>query len=92
MNSEELEKAEMYSWLRNQTWDSGILAVVLNPKNAVKLGYDCPSGDRLDAVIRAGIECSTKWTPAKSRWREVSRADDMQEMWIFLIDRKSIVR
>lgn len=43
--------AARYRWLRAQHWDSGPLAVVRNPKDAVKLGYEAPSGDRLDAAI-----------------------------------------
>ena len=50
--------AARYRWLRAQTWDISILAVVANPKTAVRLGNDCPSLDRLDAAIDAGIECA----------------------------------
>lgn len=43
--------AERYRWLRAQHWDTSKLAVVVDPKRAVKLGHDLPSLDRLDAVI-----------------------------------------
>lgn len=43
--------AERYRWLREQHWNDGQLAVVVNPKESVKLGYDCPSRERLDAAI-----------------------------------------
>ena len=45
--------AERYRWIRAQHWSGGPLAVVANPKYAVKLGYGCPSLDRLDAAIDA---------------------------------------
>ena len=43
--------AERYRWLRVQNWFSSPLAVVTKPIEAIKLGYDCPSGSRLDALI-----------------------------------------
>jgi len=43
--------AARYRWLRRQHWNTGKLAVVVDPKNAVRLGHDCPSNDRLDAAI-----------------------------------------
>lgn len=43
--------AARYRWLRAQNWNDGELAVVANPKQAVKLGHDCPSMDRLDSAI-----------------------------------------
>lgn len=51
--------AARYRWLRAQTWDASGMAVVVDPKTAVRLGHDCPSLDRLDAAIDAGIECAT---------------------------------
>lgn len=48
--------AERYRWLRKQHWNEAELCVVARPKDAVKLGYDCPSLDRLDAQIDAAIE------------------------------------
>lgn len=43
--------ADRYRWLRAQQWDTSPLAVVVDPKRAVKLGHDLPSLDRLDAAI-----------------------------------------
>lgn len=43
--------AERYRWLRLQNWNTSPLCVVVQPKEAVKLGHDCPSGDRLDIAI-----------------------------------------
>lgn len=51
-----LKSAERYQWLRTQNWDTGLLAVVADPKAAVKLGRDCPSLDRLDEAIDAAIQ------------------------------------
>lgn len=47
--------AERYRWLRAQHWNDSLLAVVADPKDAVKLGHDCPSLDRLDAAIDAAM-------------------------------------
>jgi hypothetical protein len=53
---EEVQKdAERYRWLREQSWDTGLLAVVADPKDAIKLGYDCPSLARLDEQIDAAM-------------------------------------
>lgn len=43
--------ASRYRFLRNQHWPVAYLAVVINPKAAVRLGHDCPSGDRLDEQV-----------------------------------------
>ena len=51
----ERKDAERYRWLRAQHWDTGILAVVADPKDAIKLGYDCPSLARLDEQIDAAM-------------------------------------
>lgn len=48
--SVELDAAR-YRWLRSQHWSAGPLAVVANPREAVKLGRYCPSDDQLDALI-----------------------------------------
>jgi hypothetical protein len=48
-----VEDAERYRWLRQQYWNNAPLCVVAQPKQAVKLGHDCPSLDRLDAAIDA---------------------------------------
>lgn len=47
--------AERYRWLRLQDWDTCDLAVVANPKHAIKLGQDAPSRERLDARIDAHL-------------------------------------
>lgn len=47
--------AERYRWLRAQNWSDGLLAVVADPKDAVKLGHDCPSLARLDEQIDAAM-------------------------------------
>lgn len=43
--------AARYNWLRRQHWNDGQMAVVRYPKNAVKLGAHCPSGEHLDKLI-----------------------------------------
>jgi hypothetical protein len=45
--------AERYRWLRELNWNDAALCVVADPKRNVKLGSDCPSGERLDAAIDA---------------------------------------
>ena len=45
------EAAQRYLWLREQHWSSNKLCVVMNPKQAVKLGEYCPSGDLLDKEV-----------------------------------------
>ena len=47
--------AERYRWLRLQDLEAGPLAVVVNPKAAIKFGHDAPSRDRLDAMIDAHV-------------------------------------
>lgn len=47
------KNADRYRWLRQQNWSEAALCVVARPKDAVKLGYDCPSMERLDAEIDA---------------------------------------
>ena len=54
--ADELRKdAERYRWLRMQDWNTGLLAVVAEPKQAIKLGHDAPSRARLDAAIDAAM-------------------------------------
>lgn len=49
---EDLEPdARRYRTLRQMHWNDGPLAVVANPKASVKLGADCPSGERLDQML-----------------------------------------
>ncbi len=43
--------AERYRWLRAQHWDTAQLCVVCEPKDAVKLGRTCPSGEYLDIAV-----------------------------------------
>ena len=43
--------ANRYLHVRAQHWSSSRLCVVMNPKDAVKLGHNCPSGDLLDFEI-----------------------------------------
>lgn len=43
--------AERYRWLRSQHWDTAELCVVMDPKDAVKLGRTCPSGEYLDIAV-----------------------------------------
>lgn len=43
--------AERYRWLRTQTCDSSLLAVVDDPKRALKFGACCLSHARLDDRI-----------------------------------------
>lgn len=45
--------AERYRWLRAQNWNDSSLCVVERPKKSVKLGFDCPSLQRLDDAIDA---------------------------------------
>lgn len=46
-----IEYAARYAHLREAHWNDSSLAVVVNPKKAVKLGHDCPSGERLDTLL-----------------------------------------
>jgi len=48
---EVVKAAERYELLRAQHWNDSTICVVCNPKDAVKLGYDCPSGNRLDDLV-----------------------------------------
>lgn len=48
--------AARYRWLRLRHWYSDRLVVVVDPKNSVKLGVDCPSMDRLDDAIDAEMK------------------------------------
>ncbi len=47
--------AERYRWLRAQHWDTAELCVVMDPKDAVKLGRTCPSGEYLDIAVDDAI-------------------------------------
>ncbi len=48
--------AARYRLLRSFNWADSPLCVVNVPKKAVKLGYDCPSGERLDSILDALLE------------------------------------
>lgn len=49
---ESLKKdAARYRWLRKKNWFDSDIAVVRSPNESVKLGYDCPSNERLDNYI-----------------------------------------
>lgn len=50
--------AARYRWLRNQHWNESVLAVVLNPKESVKLGRDLPSLERLDKMTDTQMSIS----------------------------------
>ncbi len=50
------DDAKRYRWLRAQGWWNGPMCVVVNPKNAVKLGHNTLSMDDLDAAIDAAME------------------------------------
>ena len=45
--------AERYRWLRNQHWNDSDMCVVESPKESLKLGSRCPSGELLDVAIDA---------------------------------------
>jgi hypothetical protein len=45
--------AGRYHKLRAMHWDTSPLAVVRDPKEAVKFGYLCPFGDLLDQLLDA---------------------------------------
>ena len=50
--NESLKKdAARYRWLRKQNWFDSDIAVVRSPNESIKLGYDCPSTERLDDYI-----------------------------------------
>jgi len=45
------EDAKRYRLLRLMHWASSPMAVVVLPKQAVRLGYDCPCEERLDEML-----------------------------------------
>lgn len=51
----EAKDAARYRWLRQRDWFDSPLCVVMNPKQAVKPGNDCPSRSRLDAAIDSAM-------------------------------------
>ena len=60
MPAQDVKDAERYRWLREQHWSTDTIAVVLNPKQAVKLGYVCPYDSLLDETIDAAIAKGAK--------------------------------
>jgi len=50
--------AERYRWLRLQHWHDSTLAVVLNPRESIKLGYTSPSKTHLDELIDEALKGS----------------------------------
>lgn len=44
-------EAAAYRLIRSFHWHESPLAVVAQPKVALKIGYDCPSSDRLDNML-----------------------------------------
>ena len=46
--------AERYRKLRLMDWFSSDYCVVMNPKQAVRPGHDCPSHSRLDKLVDTG--------------------------------------
>lgn len=56
--------AARYRWLRTQHWNEAPLCVVSSPRQSVKLGYECPSMERLDDVIDAArLKCARAPSP-----------------------------
>lgn len=51
--------AARYQWLRGLHWTDNTLCVVARPKEAIRLGHDAPSGDRLDELIDAAMKYET---------------------------------
>ena len=47
--------AQRYRWLREQHWSNSDICCVNKPKQNVRLGGICPSGDLLDAAIDAAM-------------------------------------
>lgn len=50
------EYSKLYKWLRSQHWNDNTICAVVKPKDAMKLGHDAPSGDRLDQLIREAMK------------------------------------
>jgi hypothetical protein len=57
-NDRETEKldAARYRWLREQHWSESAMAVVAYPKQNVRPGTYCPSGELLDSAIDAAMK------------------------------------
>ncbi len=47
--------AERYQWLRSRHWSDSEVCCVADPRDAVRLGYSCPSLELLDDIIDAAM-------------------------------------
>lgn len=56
MAEQDAKDAARYRWLRDKHWSDSVMCVVKHPMIAVKLGYECPSNDRLDEAIDAAMQ------------------------------------
>lgn len=54
----EARDAARYRWLRQQHWNTAPLCVVAQPRQAVKLGHDCPTLDRLDVAVDQAMDAA----------------------------------
>lgn len=52
------KNADRYEWLRAQHWSDADVAVVCQPKKSIRLGFDCPSLQRLDDLIDSAMQRS----------------------------------
>lgn len=50
--------AGRYRELRKMNWHDSLMCVVVNPRETVRLGADCPSAERLDTELDAAIKGS----------------------------------
>ena len=70
--AEALERdADRYRWLRAQHWSDSAVAVVSEPKQNVRLGVYCPSGDLLDEAIDAAMTVGAHGMALKTPNNEV---------------------
>lgn len=69
--------AQRYLRLRAQNWNDSELCVVMNPRKALKLGFDCPSHERLDAIVDAILPCASKQAESETQVR-LSSKDEQQ--------------
>ena len=75
--TDDARDATRYRWLREQHWNEADMAVVCHPKKSVKLGFDCPSGQRLDEAIDAAM--STAQPASAPKRGRLSRQDKINE-------------
>ena len=57
--------AKRYRWLREQYWKTSDLCAVSHPDVSVKLGYECPSGERLDELIDRALAADMEQAKCK---------------------------